>query len=52
MELLLSALEAFLNKMPYFGFLFVLLLLGVLLFRKTLRYNRSTNEEKEAWSYC
>ncbi|HAA04032.1 MAG TPA: hypothetical protein DCE18_11725 [Syntrophobacteraceae bacterium] len=44
MELLLSALEAFLNKMPYFGFLFVLLLLGVLLFRKTLRYNRSDGQ--------
>jgi uncharacterized membrane protein YjfL (UPF0719 family) len=41
MEALQSAFEDFLNKMPYFGLLFLLLLLGVLLFKKTLRYTRS-----------
>ena len=41
MEALQGAFEDFLNKMPYFGCLFVLLLVGVLLFKKTLRYTRS-----------
>jgi uncharacterized membrane protein YjfL (UPF0719 family) len=44
MEALLSAVEAFLSRMPYFGFLFLLLLLGVMLFKKTLRYVRSDGE--------
>ncbi len=47
MEALQAALEEFLNKMPYFGLLFVLLLLGVLLFKKTWRYTRSTGEPFE-----
>jgi len=41
MEALLIAVEAFLRRMPYFVYLFLLLLLGVMLFRKTLRYVRS-----------
>jgi uncharacterized membrane protein YjfL (UPF0719 family) len=44
MEALQSALEGFLSKMPYFGFLFLLLLVGVLLFKKTLRYSRSDGQ--------
>ncbi len=47
MEALQAALEEFLNKMPYFGLLFVLLLLGVLLFKKTWRYTRSSGEPFE-----
>ena len=41
MEALFNAFQAFLTKMPYFGFLFLLLLLGVLFFKKTLHYERS-----------
>jgi uncharacterized membrane protein YjfL (UPF0719 family) len=41
MEDLFNAFQSFLIRMPYFGFLFLLLLVGVLVFKKTLRYERS-----------
>ena len=44
MEALLIAFQDFLSRMPYFGFLFLMLLLGVLLFKKTLRYKRSDGQ--------
>jgi uncharacterized membrane protein YjfL (UPF0719 family) len=44
MEALQVALEAFLGKMPYFGFLLLMLFAGVLLFKKTLRYSRSDGQ--------
>jgi len=38
------SIEDFLNKMPFFAILFVLLLLGVVFFRQTFRYARSNGE--------
>lgn len=44
MSILQFALANFLGEMPYFGLLFLLLLVGVWLFRKTLRYRRASGE--------
>ncbi len=44
MQTLQQPFAHFLSRMPYFGILFLLLLLGVLLFRKTLRYTRASGE--------
>ena len=44
MQALQFALESFLSKMPYFGLLLLLLLLGVWLFRRTQRYRRVSGE--------
>ncbi len=41
MQILQLSFVRFLDRMPYFGILFVLLLLGVLLFKITLRYTRA-----------
>jgi uncharacterized membrane protein YjfL (UPF0719 family) len=45
MQTLRFSLLDFFNRMPYFGILFVLLLLGVLLFRKTLHHKRADGEK-------
>ncbi len=44
MATLQQALESFLNRMPYFGLLFLFLLLGVVYFRRTLRYRRENGD--------
>ncbi len=44
MQTLQQLLIHFFARMPYFGILFLLLLLGILLFKKTLRYTRANGE--------